>query len=371
MANIIDYLKWRGDISFSDSPLNEVDALIFSELSYVRFDNLVPSSIISKGIPLSILAEKYFSLHFDNAKLGAILPTESILELFKLASESRRFSDITVKGFINEVDLKVEKQFCAMCFDIGKIATVITYRGTDDTIIGWKEDFNMAFFTPIPAQKQAAEYLNSVVERSNKEHYYVCGHSKGGNLATYSALLASEKAQNKIEAVYNFDGPGFKNSFIDEEKNNPIIPKLKKICPDGAIIGAIFNPVEKCKYVKSTAKGLYQHDAFSWELLGREFVLAKQQNKTSRQFHDTLEGWVGKLTDKEKVDFVEALYKFFTVNETATLTDIATDKVGFLIGVLKTDDNTKKTFFKLMNRLVKEKYFKKSTEKESQKKKKS
>ncbi len=368
MANIIDYLKWRGDISFSDSPLNEVDALIFSELSYVRFDDLVPSSVISKGIPLSILAEKYFSLHFDNTKLGAILPTESILELFKLASKSRRFSNIMVKGFVNEVDLKAEKQFCAMCFDIGKTATVITYRGTDDTIIGWKEDFNMAFFTPIPAQKQAAEYLNSVVERSNKEHYYVCGHSKGGNLATYSALLASEKVQNKIEAVYNFDGPGFKKTFIEAEKNNPIISKLNKICPDGAIIGAIFNSLEKCKFTKSTAKGLYQHDAFSWELLGREFIVAKHQSKTSKQFHDTLESWVERLTDKEKVDFVEALYKFFTVNETATLTDIASDKVGFLIGVLKTDEKTKKTFFTLMNRLVKEKYFKKNTEKTTKKK---
>ena len=198
MSNMIDYIKWRGDISFSESPFNEIDALIFSELSYVPFEDLVPASIVSKGIPLSVLAEKYFSLHFDSNKLGAIIPTDSILELFKLTSASRRFSNVSARGFINEIDIKAEKQFSAMCFDIGKNTTVITFRGTDDTIIGWKEDLNMAFFTPIPAQKQAVDYLSSVISRGNKDSYFVCGHSKGGNLAAYSSLKVDKKYQNKI-----------------------------------------------------------------------------------------------------------------------------------------------------------------------------
>ena len=370
MANLIDYLKWRGDVSFDNSPVNEIDALVFSELSYVHFDDLVPASILAKGIPLSILAEKYFFLHNETNKLGAILPTECIFQLFKLAADSERFKNVTVKGFINEVDIKIEKQFCAMCFDIGTDITVIVFRGTDDTIIGWKEDFNMAFFTPIPAQRQGAEYLTSVIERTGKKEYYVCGHSKGGNLATFASLTCEEKIKRKIKAVYNFDGPGFKKTFIEEHKDNSIIPRLKKVCPDGAIIGAIFNSIEDCKFAKSNAKGLYQHDAFSWEILGKEFVLAKHQRKQSKDFHQTLDGWVENLSEKERVEFVEALYKFFSVNETTTLTDIASDKVGFLIGVLKTDDKTKKTFFSLMNKLVKEKYFKKSSDNKVKKKKK-
>lgn len=363
MANIIDYVKWRGDISFNDCSFNEIDALIFAELSYVPFEDLVPASIASKGIPLSVLAEKYFSLHYDSNKLGAILPTESILELFRLSASSNRFAEVLARGFVNEIDIKVEKQFSAMCFDIGKSTTVITFRGTDDTIIGWKEDFNMAFFTPIPAQKQAVDYLSSVISRGNKEQYYVCGHSKGGNLAAYSSLKVDKKQQNKIEAVYNFDGPGFRQSFLEAEKNNPITPKLYKICPQGAIIGAIFDSMEDMRYVKSNARGLYQHDAFTWEVLGKEFVDALNPSKASVDFHDTLNSWVGTLSDKERVEFVEALYKILTANDTATLTDIASDKKSFLKGVLKTDDKTKKTFFNILNKLFKEKYFKKDSSK--------
>ncbi len=363
MANMIDYVKWRGDIAFSESAFNEIDALIFSELSYVPFEDLVPASITSKGIPLSVLAEKYFSLHYDSNKLGAIIPTESIIELFSLTATSSRFSNVCARGFINEIDIKAEKQFSAMCFDIGKNTTVITFRGTDDTIIGWKEDLNMAFFTPIPAQKQAEDYLSSVIIRGNKEHYYVCGHSKGGNLAAYSSLKLNKKLQSRIEAVYNFDGPGFRQSFLESEKSNPITPKLHKICPQGAIIGAIFDSVEDMKYVKSNAKGLYQHDAFTWELLGKDFIYVIHPTKASIDFHDTLNNWVGALTDKERVEFVEALYKLLTANDTATLTDIAANKKGFLKGILKTDEKTKKTFFNLLNKLVKERYFKKDSNK--------
>ena len=363
MANMIDYVRWRGDISFSESTFNEIDALIFSELSYVPFEDLVPASVTSKGIPLSVLAEKYFSLHYESNKLGAIIPTESIIELFVLASSSRRFSNVCARGFVNEIDLKVEKQFSAICFDIDKNTTVVTFRGTDDTIIGWKEDFNMAFFTPIPAQKQAKDYLSSVILRGSKDSYYVCGHSKGGNLAAYSALKIDKKQQNKIISVYNFDGPGFRQSFLETEKNNPIIPRLHKLCPQGAIIGAIFDSVENMKYVKSYAKGLYQHDAFTWEVLGKDFIYSQNPTKSSVDFHDTLNAWVGKLTDKERAEFVDALYKFLTANDTVTLTDIASNKKGFLMGVLKTDEKTKKTFFNLLNKLVKEKYFKRDTSK--------
>lgn len=369
MSNVIDYVKWRGDITFAESPLNEIDALIFAEISYVPFDDLVSGSFESKGVPLSALADKFFSLNYDRGKLGAILPTESIIALFKIASESRRFSNVCIKGFINEVDIKSEKQFCAMCFDIGKITTVIVYRGTDDTIIGWKEDLNMAFFTPIPAQKRGEEYLNRVILNGDKDHYYVCGHSKGANLAEYSALMGKKECRDKIERVYSFDGPGFKKAFIESVKDNDMIPKIKKICPEGAIIGVIFDAVGECKFVKSTAKGLYQHDAFTWNLIGREFEYVDKPLKFSVDFHNILEDLVKRMSDEEKSEFVDALYKFLSVNESTTLSDIAADKFKFLLGVLKADEKAKKTVFNLMNKLIKEKYFKKELPKSKDTKK--
>jgi hypothetical protein len=244
-----------------------------------------------------------------------------------------------------------------MCFDIGKNSTVIAFRGTDDTLVGWKEDLNMSFFTPVPSQKQAAEYINSVISQNDREHYYVCGHSKGGNLATYASVKCDTKVQNKIKASFSFDGPGFKKSFVRASKKCPILSRLYKFSPESTIIGAIFHPVESCYYVLSDAKGLYQHDGFSWQIMGKSLVLADSLSKASLDFHSTLDNLVENMTDTEKIEFVDALYRFLTVNEATTLTDIVSDKLKFVFGVLKTDEKTKKTVFNLMNRVIKEKYF--------------
>ena len=362
LTNILDYVKWRGDISFNNSPVNEVDALVFCELAYIHFDDLVSSDISAKGIPFETLADKYYSLHYNKNKLGAIIPTEQIQELLKITASSVRFSTVCVRGFTNEVDTKSEKQFCAMCFDIDKNTTVVTYRGTDDTIIGWKEDFNMAFFTPIPAQKQGQEYLESVILQSPKKTYYVAGHSKGGNLAVYSALTVSDKLQEKIEKVYSFDGPGFRDTFVNQVKDNPVVERVVNILPEGAIIGAIFDLIGEKNYISSRAKGLYQHDGFNWALLAREFTRVKGPSKSSLDFHNNLEKWVSQLSEKEKIQFVDALYKFCTVNESTTLTDIASDKLKFLLGVFKVDEQTRKLFVSSLSKLI----FKKESNEKSE-----
>ena len=360
MANVIDYVKWRGDISFGESPLNAIDALIFSELSYLHFDNFVPPSLTGKGVPLSILSEKFFANHVDKSSVGAILPTEKMLELLKLCAKSRRFSHAHVKGFINEIDIKEQKQFSAMCFDVGKNTTVVAFRGTDDTLIGWKEDLNMAFFTPIPSQSHSVDYLSKVISSTDKENFVVCGHSKGGNLAVYSALKLAKELKERVTVVYDFDGPGFKADFAENAKNDKILSRIYKFSPENTLIGAIFNSVGTCKFVKSTVKGFTQHDAFTWEVMGREFVYVKRQSNASVDFHNTLERLVDNMTDRERVQFVDALYKFMTVNDATTLTDVASDKLKFIVGILKTDMKTKKTVFDFMNRVIKEKYFNKS-----------
>ena len=364
MANIVDYIKWRGDLSFFASPFNEIDALVFSEIAYVHFDDLVPASLLSHGVPLSTLADKFFSLKYDRNKLGAILPTSAIFDLFKMVSETVRYSGVLVKGFVNEIDTKAQKQFCALSFDIGNDSLVVAFRGTDDTIIGWKEDLNMAFFTPIPSQKQAVEYLNSAILRTKSENVYVCGHSKGGNLATYATLMADDEAKKHIKASYNFDGPGFKSEIAESFSDNSVLDRIYKIIPTGSVIGTIFESVEQCKYVKSTAKGMYQHDAFSWEILGREFVCESNISKSSQEWHDLLNKWVYNMTEQEQKDFADALYTVLTVNDSSTLSDIANDKLKFLIGVLKTDGKTKKTFLTNIYGLIREKYFKKGNKKD-------
>ena len=360
MANIIEYLKWRGDVSLVESPFNEIDALILSELSYIHFEDLVYPSDTRTGVKLSALAERFFSMNYDSEYVGAPVSAEETIELFRAAAISRRFSGVILKGFINDVDLEEEKQFCAMTFVLTKATAAVVFRGTDDSIIGWKEDINMAVFTPIPSQKQGEEYLNSVVSQSKIKHIYVCGHSKGGNIATYAALMC--KYHDKIERVYSFDAPGFQADFVEKNKENPIVPKMVKYCPENTVVGAIFDTIEKCIYVKCDVEGINQHGGLTWEVLGKEFVYADGQSESSAEFHNYLNSLVAGLTTDEKIEFSNALYTFFTVNGATSITEAFSNKLGLFFGMFKTDSKTKKSLFSFLNRAVKEKYLKKDSE---------
>lgn len=356
MANIIDYIKWRGDVTFEYDSFNAIDSLILSELAYIPFEDYIDDN--EKGESLSCISKSFFSSADEHLKMGAILPDKEIKELFKLASLSKRFKNVKIKNYINNISKKEEKQFCAMCFQIGKGMTCIAFRGTDDTLVGWKENFNMSFNTPIPAQQEAVDYVNEFGARFKS--IYVCGHSKGGNLASYAALFADKKIKNRIIEVHNFDGPGFREDFLKNIEDKEIKEKTIKYLPQSSVIGMIFNPVGKCVYLSSTGKGVYQHNAFNWQVVGNKFITTTKLDKSAIEAHDLIEKWTKSMSNEERVEFVEALYKLITVNDTATLSDIASDKYKFILGVLKSDGKTKKVFISAINRLIKEKYLKKT-----------
>ena len=356
MANIIDYIKWRGDVDFVYSPFNEVDGLIFAELSYIPFELVIKDS--KNGEKLSVLAKRFFALSKAESKIGAIIPEEKIRETFKLASESIRFKNVKLKNYLSITSKEEEKQFCGMCFEINRNFYCVAYRGTDDTLVGWKEDFNMSFNAPIPAQLEAKKYLEEVAMQTKKQ-ICVCGHSKGGNLASYASLTASERIKKKIAVVYSFDGPGFRNDFLESINDDVIKTKTIKFLPKSSIIGMIYDPVGTCVYIKSEGKGLYQHDAYNWQIINTKFETVNSLDKTSIETHNLLNKWTASMSKEERSEFVEALYKLVTVNDTATLSDIASDKFKFILGILKTDGKTKKVFISAINRLIKEKYFNK------------
>ena len=366
VSNIIDYIKWRGDISFDVDPFNEIDALIFSELTYIPFELILNDS--EKGESLSNLATKFFSKSDKDIKMGAIIPEDKIKETFNLVSTSKRFKDVTLKQYLNIFSKEEEKQFCGMCFVINKDYACISYRGTDDTLVGWKEDFNMSFNTPIPAQLEAVKHLNTIGAKSRKK-LYVCGHSKGGNLASYAALFADARVKKKIVNVFSFDGPGFRAEFLESINDEETKAKTIKFLPQSSIIGMIYDPVGACVYLKSLGKGMYQHDAFNWQVLSNKFELVEGPDKTSLDVHNLLNKWTASMSKEERVEFVEALYKLVTVNDTATLSDIASDKFKFILGIIKSDGSTKKVFLSAINRLIKEKYFKKEEKKSKASKK--
>ncbi len=347
MTKIFDYIKWRGDVTFGASGINEIDSLIFTQLSYIPFDNIISSEFSENGLTLEEVYDLYFDGTGKKINMGAIIPTEKIIPLFEMLSHSERFKDLRIHSYVNEISSDEEKQFSSICFDIpSERLTYVAFRGTDDTLIGWKEDCNMALFTPIPAQKHGVEYLNEIA-KSTQNKLIVGGHSKGGNIAVYSAFYAEKEAQNKIVAVHNFDGPGFREEFLEATKSRAaVIRKITNFMPEGSLIGAIFDSVGRRIYVKSHGKGLYQHDAFNWHLERIHFITAPALSKSSQQFHKSLKQWVADMTDAEKKEFVDAFFKLCMVNDSGTLTDIVSNKFKFIGALFKADDKSKKTVMK-------------------------
>lgn len=351
MPNIFDYLIWRSDIEFDKSEPNEIDALIFSELSYVPFEKIVPELEFNESITLKEASKRFFEIYGEKFSLGVILPSD-ILVLLKKAAESKRFSDVSLWGYKSDTCISIEKQFSAICFSIGKL-TYVTYRGTDDTIIGWKEDLNMSLFTPVPSQKEGADYLEAVSKKT-RDKLIVTGHSKGGNIAVYSALNSSEKILKRIEVVYNFDGPGFMEEYIEPYKDSEIAKKIISVLPSKSVVGRIFDSVGECKIIKSASKGIQQHDAFTWQILGKSFVEVQCFEKPSDNFHELLKAWVYKMPMKQRHQFVDSFYKMAISTDASTLTDINSQKLKFIIALLKTENTNKKAMFDAIFTLIKE-----------------
>lgn len=354
MTSLSDYLKWRGDLSFNCAPLNEIDSLIFTQLCYIPYSNIVSSSFEDEGITIKQFYEEHIATRKERLKMGALLPNDKILLLVKYAANSKRFAGVRLRGYVNEIDKKTEKQFCAMCFDIPDGSTYICFSGTDDTIVGWKENFNMALFTPIPAQNDGVEYLNRL-GKTNTRRLYIGGHSKGGNLAIYASFMCDEVVQNKIETIYNFDGPGFRYDFLRKARKNSVITeKIINFMPDSAIIGAIFDTIGKRVYVRSKVTGVQQHDLFTWYLQApNTFATTQALAKSSIQFHNSLERWVANMTDAEKVEFIDAFYKLCKANGSNTITDIISNKRKFVIALFNVDEKSKKILWKVMSDSVK------------------
>lgn len=365
MENLFEYIDWRADLTFSEAPQNKIDGLIFAELSYIPFENVVPVVGEGKEITLAEASRAFFELHGENFSLGAILPHE-ILLLLKACASSKRFSGVKLWGYVNDICLEVEKQFSAICFSCDNKVTYIVFRGTDDTIVGWKEDLNMALFTPIPSQREGLKYLE-LVSKKKRDKLIIAGHSKGGNIAIYSALNAPANLKKRMLAVYSYDGPGFKDTYIDAFKNDIIVDRIKTFLPNKSFIGRIFDIIGDYEIIKSRDKGVQQHDAFTWKLKGSSFLTADHFEAPSDNFHELLKAWVAKLTPMERRDFVESFYKLLTLNGAETLTDISNQKFKFLISLISKSGDDKKIVFDAFMKLIKEKNMLSSARKKEKK----
>ncbi len=336
MAGMFDYLDWRGDLTFDEAEFNEVDSMILAWLSYAALDGIVPAECSETDTITIEKASEQFSKTHDAEKFlkeHVSFTKTSVLMLQKLAA-SKRFRNLKLTGFVNQIDYKKESQFCAMTVLLQKNRYAVVFRGTDESLIGWKEDFNMSFLPIIPAQNTALAYLEGVADRIRGK-VYVCGHSKGGNLAVYAGVRASYRTRRKILEIYNHDGPGFYDLNSLGDAFEEMLPKIHSFVPETAVVGMLLEPVGEHNVVKSSNKGLLQHDAMSWEVLGPNFVTVNSVSDTSRMVNDILKNWLRETSNEERAVFVDTLYKILDASQAKNLDDLNAEKGRIANVVLK------------------------------------
>ena len=349
MSNIIDYVKWRGDITFEQDPFNEVDAVVLSQLAQLPFKEIA-ESIDVKKMTIKVTASKLKkALVGKNFDLGLILPRD-IFELFYLMGASKRFGPVVLSDYVNDIYIEKETQFCALTADVPSSARVIIFCGTDDTIVGWREDFNMICISPTPAQAKSVVYLEKALK--DVEKGIICGHSKGGNLAMYSLVHADISTQEKVIHSYNIAGPGFTEdvNLIPRFKEN--MEKTSLHIGQTAVVGRFFDHYEKEIVVHSNAVGLYQHDVFSWEVLGKSFVKEHGVTKECLHIENIVKDILKDTTALQKQQFVEVIFDMLQSTDSKTLLDVNKKKQKLITSYLTLDAKTKKLLTEMTSRLV-------------------
>lgn len=316
MADLFEYLKWRGDLSFTQNPPNAVDALIFSALAYVRFGAEAESS---PDTP--ILLSKAFEDLTSKPDFEDRIRVKKDLELLEAVSQVPRFANCRIYQYRDILIREEETQFAAVTFLLDDGSAFLAFRGTDYTLTGWKEDFNMSFQDTVPAQRLALEYTLDIGQRHLMPMRFG-GHSKGGNLAMFAAIHAPELLRKRILGVYNHDGPGFREYVTKNPAYLEMIPRLHTYVPQSSVIGMLLEHEEPYTVVKSKQVGILQHEFYSWELEGPEFVTMEQTTWDSRFVDQTIKNWLNDMTIAERDEIVDAIFDLLKAGESDNVFEI-------------------------------------------------
>ena len=318
MGNIMDYISWRGDLSFEQSQFNEVDNLILACFSYVNLDG-ISAVTKQKGIGLKKLTKEFMKLHtmkeLEADKSFIRLAPFMMMEMAK----SVRFGKCVVRNYVNDIVTEAEQQFAAMEIVLEDGTSYVSFRGTDDTIIGWKEDFNLSTGV-VPAQKRAIEYLQKISEHTD-EMLRVGGHSKGGNLAIYGSVMC-KSAHEKILEIYSNDGPGFSREFQELPETKEMMPKIIRIIPEYSIIGTLLEHEKEPVIVASSSKGpaLVRRDSL---------------NKTALRFIEILHKWIDGMDMEQKRLLIEDLFATLQASGYENLSEVQSGGLKSLAAMVK------------------------------------
>lgn len=325
MANMMDYLDWRGDLSFEISAFNEVDNLILAQLVYVELDGIVPGVDSNASITLKEASEIFWSKHDEDEILARASMVKWAPFVMKKMAETKRFADIRLSKYVNDISDEEQSQFSVVCVTFPDDSIYVAFCGTDSTIVGWHENFNMGFLSETPGQLKAVEYLNQTILPQQKV-IRVGGHSKGGNLSVYAAVNCREDIKERILAVYSNDGPGFRQEIVESEAYQQMLPKIKTILPESSIVGMLLEHQERFEVVKSSHNGIQQHDMMSWEVLGTSFVYVNQVAVQSIMVDQTMKACLSQLNSEERQQIVDAVFHMLEEADIRTIDDFYNSK---------------------------------------------
>ncbi|MBP3262238.1 Mbeg1-like protein [Pseudobutyrivibrio sp.] len=334
MANIVDYLKWRGDVPFEISPFNEVDALVLCELVYSPFEGLVPGPGLKEKISIEDLCDRFFLKFSDEELLKRVALTKLAPFLMKEMAHSKRFGGMKIAGFMNEVDAENQSQFSVCTFYVPDGTIFVAFKGTDDSLVGWKEDFNMCFSPGTGGQLKAVKYLNHNLARTMKP-IRIGGHSKGGNFAVYGSAFSKTHIKDSIIDIYNFDGPGFIPELLKTPEYKHIVKRIHKFIPEESIIGLLMYTKSKTMVVASTAKGINQHDPMSWQVLKDKFEYKDKVAASSEVIDEIITKWSMQFDYDTRAAFVDVFFASLQSSGATRLSELTSSKVRSVASLTK------------------------------------
>lgn len=352
MANMMDYLDWRGDLTFEASAFNEVDNLILAQLVYVDFEGIVPGIDSDDSIRLKDASDIFWSRNDAEEILARVSMTKSAPFVMERMAETARFADIRLSKYVNDISNKEQTQFSVVYVTLPDDSVYVAFSGTDNTIVGWHENFNMGYLLETPGQLKAVDYLNKVVTQEQRV-LRVGGHSKGGNLAVYAAVNCESWIQERIVDVYSNDGPGFRQEVVESERYQKILPRIKTILPESSIVGMLLEHQESFEVVKSSQSGIQQHDATSWEVLGTSFVYVNQVAVQSLMVDKTMKAWLYQLDGEERQAIVDTVFTMLEEADIQTVDDFYNSKWKKVQELLKAKSKLPEETQKLFSKALK------------------
>jgi hypothetical protein len=352
MSTIINYIQKYGDKTFKEKEINEVDYAILTTLSYLNFDHILYNN--KKKVTLNDAVKSFFDFYTDKELKNHGLGLKDAYAIAKNLIDKKRYQHLKLYNYEYVTDESI--QFCAMFIDIDPNTVFISVEGTDDEIVGWKEDFQMSYQFPIPSQRRAASYLNKHIPFFSKKNYIISGHSKGGNLALVGTMYMNMLKQHKIKEIYSFDGPGLKKEQLKSYRYLSVQKRFHSLIPNYSIVGLLFNNPKESKIIKSNVKGIYAHSIYNWDIIDDKFNQVNELSKFSKNLDKAITNWLNKYDYQTRREFVEDIFNVFERCNIETLYKIHAKDIKELLLIVresgKLSDDTKEIIKELLSSII-------------------